>query len=141
MNLLHSPLTRTVVRMCVCVCVCVFCCCRYEITDSWIYQVINFSTNIEVLKVYHADIRTDTVSMLTRGCKRLRCLTLGRCSPVTVLTSHLERLHSLQKLSLRNTPTNDSALQLLMSAFPSLETVTLIETGVSDALIGYIIGT
>jgi len=24
---------------------------RYEITDSWVYQVINFSTNIEVLKV------------------------------------------------------------------------------------------
>ena len=24
---------------------------RYEITDSWVYQVINFSTKIEVLKV------------------------------------------------------------------------------------------
>lgn len=23
---------------------------RYEITDSWVYQVINFSTKIEVLK-------------------------------------------------------------------------------------------
>lgn len=113
---------------------------RYEITDSWVYQVINFSTKIEVLKIYHADIRTDTVSMLTRGCKKLRSLTLGRCSPVTVLSSHLETLPTLQKLSLRNTPTNDSALQMLMSAFPNLQTLTLIETGVSDALIGYIIG-
>jgi hypothetical protein len=40
-------------------------------------------------QIYHADIRTDTVSMLTRGCKKLRSLTLGRCSPVTVLSSHL----------------------------------------------------
>jgi hypothetical protein len=30
---------------------------------------------------------------------------------------------------------------MLMSAFPNLQTLTLIETGVSDALIGYIIGT
>lgn len=29
---------------------------------------------------------------------------------------------------------------MLMSAFPNLQTLTLIETGVSDALIGYIIG-
>jgi len=113
---------------------------RYEITDSWVYQVINFSTNIEVLKIYHADIRTDTVSMLTRGCKKLRSLTLGRCSPVTLLSSHPETLPTLLKLSLRNTPTNGSALQMLMSAFPNLQTLTLIETGVSDALIGYIIG-
>jgi hypothetical protein len=102
--------------------------------------VINFSAKIEVLKIYHADIRTDTISMLTRGCKHMRSLTLGRCSQITTLTSHLEVLPTLQKLSLRNTPTNDSALQMLMSAFPALQTVTLIETGVSDALIGYIIG-
>ncbi|KAL6079315.1 Fbox domain containing protein [Balamuthia mandrillaris] len=113
---------------------------RYEITDSWIYEVINFSPMIEVLKVYHVDLRTETVSLLTRGCKHLRVLTLGRCSPITRFTSHLEVLTSLRKLSLRNTLTNDSALQMLMAAFPSLQTVTLIETGVSDALIGYILG-
>jgi hypothetical protein len=56
-------------------------------------------------------------------------------------TQPKETLPTLQKLSLRNTPTNDSALQMLMSAFPNLQTLTLIETGVSDALIGYIIGT
>jgi hypothetical protein len=52
-----------------------------------------------------------------------------------------ETLPTLQKLLLRNTLTNDSALQMLMSAFPNLQKLTLIETGVSDALIGYIIGT
>jgi len=113
---------------------------RYEIKDSWIYEVINFCPKIEVLKVYHAEIRPDTVCMLTRGCKHLRVVTLGKCKPITKLNSQLEALTTLQKLSLRNTITNDSVLMMLMGAFPCLQTVTLIETGVSDAIIGYILG-
>ena len=98
----------------------------YELTDSWIYQVINFSPKIEVLQIYHASLRANTVPMITRGCKNLRSLTLGKCSEVKELTSHLETLTTLERLSLRNTPVRDSALQVMMTAFPYLQTLTLI---------------
>eukprot|EP01087_Luapelamoeba_hula_P022967 TRINITY_DN8366_c0_g1_i1.p1 TRINITY_DN8366_c0_g1~~TRINITY_DN8366_c0_g1_i1.p1 ORF type:complete len:873 (-),score=107.28 TRINITY_DN8366_c0_g1_i1:17-2395(-) len=113
---------------------------NFEISDQWIYQVINFSTHVKVIKIYHAAIRAHTVSMLTRGCKNLRSLTLGRCSEIKEITSNLGPLTTLRSLSLRNTPTSDSALQMLMSAFSCLDTLTLIDTGVSNAMIGFIVG-
>eukprot|EP01090_Pellita_catalonica_P010630 TRINITY_DN22062_c0_g1_i1.p1 TRINITY_DN22062_c0_g1~~TRINITY_DN22062_c0_g1_i1.p1 ORF type:complete len:611 (-),score=72.24 TRINITY_DN22062_c0_g1_i1:29-1840(-) len=118
---------------------------RYEITDSWLVQWIQTASakethRIQVLKIYHADIKTDTIALVTRKCRALRELTLGRCSPLTAFVSELHVVPPLTKLSLRNTKTRDSALQMLLNGFPNVRALTLIETGVSDALIGFIVG-